>query len=59
MQDKKQQSTGINSFYSNTCNDFEYKKNCFSKLSIKMKKEKSEKPKRKTKKKNQSRKGLC
>ena len=36
MQDKKQQSVGIKYFYSNTSDGFEYKKNCFSKLSIKI-----------------------
>ena len=44
MQDKKQQSVGIKYFYSNTSDGFEYKKNCFSKLSIKIfiKKKKTE-----------------
>ena len=49
MQDKKQQSVGIKYFYSNTSDGFEYKKNCFSKLSIKIF----------IKKKHRSGKGLC
>ena len=35
-QDKKQPSIGIKSFYSNASYGFEYKKNCISKVSIKM-----------------------
>ena len=33
---KKQQSIGIKSFYTNTSYGFEYKKNCISKFSIKV-----------------------
>ena len=49
---EKNKSTGIKSFYSNTCYGFEYKKTASVKLSIKMKKKKA---KRKTKKKKKTR----
>ena len=60
MEDKRQQSIDIKSFYSNTCYGFEYKKTASVNYLLKWKKKKTEKPKRKTKnEKTQSRKGVC